>query len=240
MGQTGQTAQQLGATLPWTLEWIPRMTPGQSQLCCKGGSGLRGGQRPSRVTQQGSGLHGQWYPGIDTRPSVNRSQGGGPCGARASCLLPSQQGRWRKWRKRCRASAQSPFLGEGLAVRRPQQLQWPLQELPAGMPELGLLEGLVLCFHYLARPWRRSAGCLGSAEFTYLHGSSALSVELKESGSSVGGLLTAAWRLRPAGKWAGGGAREDQGGAVPCVESALFWLDPEKGLGKQGCRLLGS
>ena len=55
------------------------------------------------------------------------------------------------------------------------------EELPAGMPELGLLERLVLCFHYLARPWRRSAGRLGSAEFTYLHGSSALSVELKES-----------------------------------------------------------
>lgn len=74
------------------------------------------------------------------------------------------------------------------------------------MPEFGLLEGLVLCFHYLALPWRRSAGRLGSAEFTYLHGSSALSVELKESGSSVGGLLTAASRLRPAGKWAGGGS----------------------------------
>lgn len=83
------------------------------------------------------------------------------------------------------------------------------EELPAGMPELGLLERLVLCFHYLARPWRRSAGRLGSAEFTYLHGSSALSVELKESASSVGGLLTAASRLRPAEKWAGGGARED-------------------------------
>lgn len=52
MGQTGQTAQQLGAVLPWTLEWIPRMTPGQTQLCCKGGSGLRGVERPSRVTQQ--------------------------------------------------------------------------------------------------------------------------------------------------------------------------------------------
>lgn len=104
---------------------------------------------------------------------------------------------------------------------------------PREMPSLACWKAP--CFIFITQhvPRRRSAGCLGSAEFTYLRGSSALSRELKEmahsaptSGSSMEGLLTAASRgPRPARKGAG------RGGGMTRGQLALdSWLEPEDGL----------
>lgn len=61
------------------------------------------------------------------------------------------------------------------------------------MPKLGLLEDLALYFHYLAHPVEALSRLPGLCRiYLFFYGSSALSTELKESGSSVGGLLTAA------------------------------------------------
>lgn len=98
--------------------------------------------------------------------------------------------------KGTRASAQSPWETKDQVVRsqEPQVISAasPLSQRCWG---LALLEGPGLCFHY------SPADCLGSAEFIYLHESSALKHELKElahpvpaSGSSAGDLLTAASR----------------------------------------------
>lgn len=69
----------------------------------------------------------------------------------------------------CGALAQSPFLGEGLVVRSPQQLQWPLQELPAGM--LSLAGWKAWCFVFITWHSRGgvSAGRLGLCRIYFIY-----------------------------------------------------------------------
>lgn len=132
-------------------------------------------------------------------------------------LLPGHWGRHDCGRERHAASPQSPCEGKQV-LWSPERLQRPSSApgAPAEMHKLAPVETQCFVFVPQRAPWRRPAGCLGSAEFIYLRGSSALSMELKGAWWGAFSQLPPGARvgLRPS-KRAGQGDR-------PAISLALY------------------